>query len=292
MARDDSTVAHQELCVANEEKTKGEWLSCYGELSISDAALIILNHALPGDTSGLDGDTGTWSESTAAELTGSISAIWNSVDFGLELVSAMAASRREVSLLAVELTALALLPLSHPDRALCALFDQLVDAVAGPPLIVPSALLRAVSGPGFRSAGGDDDTLPARLLYLTEYVKISGTCPAYDALVEQGHAEYLGHDDLHNRCPGELITETPWACVEFSGLVNNDNLGMRYDLDHMLWPDFLAPPAIREAAESIREEHADLLQGDFNDSVIAVQKDLYLLKQLVGSWGELTTKWR
>lgn len=261
-----------------------------GVPSISDAAWIVLDHALQGGPSGLDEDTITWSKLTAAELAGSLIAVQNSANFGPEFVTAMAASRREVSLLAVELTALALLPLSHPDRALCALLDQLVDAVAGPPLVVPTTLMRAVGGPGFRSAG-PYNSLPARLLYLTEYVKISGTCPDYEWLIESGNDEYLGHEDLHDRCPGELITETPWACAEFSGLVDHGNTAMQYDFDHMLWPDFLAPPIIREAAELIREEHADLLQGDSGNSVIGVQKDLYLLKQLVGSWGELTTKW-
>lgn len=257
-----------------------------GISSISDAAWLILDNALLGGPSGLDGDTITWSKSTAMELERTVAAVQKSPDFGSELVSAMAASRREVSLLAVELTALALLPLKHPDRTQGALFDQLVNAVAGPALVVPPELLRGIGGPGFRSAELGD-ALPARLLYLVSYVKTYGSCPDYDALVERGDDEYLGHDDLHDRCPGDLVAETPWACVEFSELVDHPNNAMRYDFDHMLWPEFLAPLPIRLAAEEIRDEHADLLQGDSGNSVIGVQKDLYLLKQLMGSWDEL-----
>lgn len=256
---------------------------------ISEAAWIVLENAGQGGPSGLDENTVTWSGSTAAELDRIIIGVQNVADFGQQFVTAMANSNREVSMLAVELTALAFLPFKNLDRALGAFFLQLVDAVAGPPVDVPSILQWGIGGLGFRPAE-PDDSLPARLLFLTEYVKISGTCPAYAALVQSGDHEYLGHEDVHNRCLGELIIETPWACAEFSGLVEHDNTAMQFDLDHMLWPEFLAPPRIRLAAERIRVEHADLLQGDSGDSIIGVLKDLYLVKQLVGSWDELAGK--
>lgn len=254
--------------------------------TIAETACIVLDKALQGGPSGLDADTITWCGSAAEELERTLIAIEDLDDFGPKFVSAMAASRREVSLMAVELTALALLPIEHPDRELVALFNQLVGAVSGPPLVVPSELLRGIGGPGFRPAGMGD-ALPARLQFLIKYVEISGTCPTYDGLIENGYDEYLGHEDLHSRCPGDLLIETPWACAEFSSLVDHDNTIMQFDLDHMLWPEFLAPPRIRLVADQLRVEHADLLQGDSGSSLIGVQKDLYLLKQLMGSWDEL-----
>lgn len=260
-----------------------------GISSISDAAWLILDNALLGGPSGLDEGTVTWSDSTAAELEQIIIGIQNETDFGLRFVTAMASSSREVSLLAVELAALAIFPYKHLDPELAVLFRRNVDAVAGPALVVPPTLKRGIAELGFRPAG-PDDSLPARLLYLTEYVKISGTCPAFDELVRNGYHEYLGHDDLHNGCVGALIIESPWACAEFSGVVDYDNGVMQFDLDHMLWPEFLAPPRIRLAADELRVEHADLLQGDSGNSLIGMQKDLYLLKQLMGSWDELVSK--
>jgi hypothetical protein len=257
--------------------------------SISDAAWIVLDYALDGGPSGLDEDTITWSKSTAAELERILAAIQKSPAFGSELITAMAGSSREVSLLAVELTALALLPLRHPGPELEALFGRLIRIVAGPPLVMPPTLLEGIRGLGFRPAG-PGDSLPARLLYLAAYVKACQSCPDYDALLERGDDEYLGHEDLHDKCLPELIIESPWACAEVSDLVRYENLGMQCDLDHMLWPEFLAPLPIRLAGELIRDEYADLLQGDSGNSMIAIQKDLYLVKQLMGSWGEIHTK--
>lgn len=257
-----------------------------GAPSASDAAWIVLDYALQGGPSGLDEDTITWSKSTAAQLERVVIAIQESDDFGSKFVAAMAACEREISLLAVELTALALLPLEHPGPDLEGLFDRLIRVVAGSPLDVPPARLEGISGLGFRQAG-PGDSLPARLLYLISYVKACGSCPDYDALVERGDDEYLGHEDLHNVCPFNLIMESPWACAEFSSQVRYRNLSMQYDLDHMLWPDFLAPLQIRLAGEQIRDDHADFLQGDSGSSDLGVQKDLYLLKQLVGSWTRL-----
>lgn len=257
-----------------------------GVPSASDAAWIVLDYALQGGPSGLDEDTITWSKSTAAELERVLIAIQDSDDFGSKFVAAMAGCKRETSLLAVELTALALLPFEHPGPDLEGLLDRLIHVVAGSPLVVPPPLLDGIRGLGFRQ-GRPGDSLPARLLYLIGYVNACGSCPDYDALVERGDDEYLGHEDLHTRCLGELITESPWACAEFSGLVGYENLDMRYDLDHMIWPDFLAPPHIRKFAEQIRNEQADLLQGDLDISEVGLQKDLYLVKQLMGSWAEV-----
>lgn len=261
-------------------------MTSVGMASISDAAWLILDYALRGGPSGLDEDTVTWSKSAAAELERAVVAISDSADFGSEFVTAMTGARREVSLLAVELTALALLPLERTDPELEALFDRLINVIAGPPLVVPSVLLDGIRGLGFRPVGRGD-SLPARLLYLIGYVNACGSCPDYDALVERGDDEYLRHEDLHSRCPFDLITESPWACAAFSGSVVYENIGMQYDLDHMLWPDFLAPPHIRKSAKEIRNELLDLLQGDLGVSAVALQKDLYLAKQLIGSWAEL-----
>jgi hypothetical protein len=257
--------------------------------SISDAAWIVLDYALNGGPSGLDEDTITWSKSTAAELGRIVAAIQKSPDFGAEFVTAMAGSPREVSLLAVELIALALLPLRYPGPELEALFDRLIRMVAGPPLVMPPTLLEGIRGLGFRPAG-PGDSLPARLLYLAAYVKACQSCPDYDALVERGDDEYLGHEELHKKCLPELIIESPWACAELSDLVSYENLGMQCDLDHTLWPEFLAPLPIRLAGKQIRDEYADLLQSDSGNSMIGIQKDLYLVKQLMGSWDEIPTK--
>jgi hypothetical protein len=254
--------------------------------SISDAAWIVLDYALNGGPSGLDEDTITWSKSTAAELERIVAAIQESPDFGTEFVTAMAGSAREVSLLAVELTGLALLPLRCPGPELEALFHRLIRTVAGPPLDVPLTLVEGIHGLGFRPAG-PGDSLPARLLYLTAFVKVCQSCPDHDVLVERGDDEYLGHEDLHNKCLPELIIESPWACAELSDLVSYKNLGMQFDLDHLLWPEFLAPLPIRLAGEQIRDKHADLLQGDSGNLMLGIQKDLYLVKQLMGSWSEI-----
>lgn len=240
--------------------------------SISDAAWIVLCNALQGGPSGLDEDTITWLKSTAVELERTVSALQKSPNFASEFVTAMAASRREVSLLAVELTALALLPLRYPGPELEALFDRLIGVVAGPPLLVPPSLLESVRGVGLRPEG-PGDSLPAPLLYLTAYVKVCQSCPDYEALVERGDDEYLGHEDLHNKCLPELRVESPWACTELSDSVSYQNLGMQCDLDHMLWPAFLAPLPIRVGGEEVRNEHAHLLQGDSGNSVLGTQKE-------------------
>lgn len=257
--------------------------------SISDAAWIVLDYALNGGPSGLDENTITWSKSSAAELEHIVADIRESADFGSEFVTAMAGSRREVSLLAVELTALALLPLACPGPERQELLGRLTSAVAGPPLGMPPTLLEGIRGAGFRPVG-PGDSLPARLLHLSAYVTACQSCPHYDALIERGDDEYLGHDDLRDKCLPELIVESPWACAEFSDLVMHENLGMQCDLDHMLWPEFLAPLPIRVAGEQIRDEYADLLQGNSGSSMTSIQKDLYLVKQLVGSWDAVPLK--
>lgn len=256
--------------------------------SISDAAWIVLCNALQGGPSGLDEDTITWLKSTAVELERTVSALQKSPNFASKFVTAMAASRREVSLLAVELTALASLPLPCPGPELEELLGRLIDVVTGPPLGVPPTLLEGIRGAGFRTEG-PGDSLPARLLHLSAYVKACQSCPHYDALIERGDDEYLGHDDLHSRCLPELIVESPWACAEFSDFVMHENLGMQCDLDHMLWPDFLAPLSIRMAAQQIRDEYVHLLRGASGNSVLGTQKDLYLVKQMLGSWDSLLT---
>jgi hypothetical protein len=258
-----------------------------GSREWSNPASLILDNALDGGPSGLDEETITWSRATADELARTVSGIQDSADFGAELVTLVAGSRREVSLLAVELLALTLLPLGSANGKNEDLFRRLVANVVGEPVVVPEALLAGIVGAGHRPPRSDDD-LGARFLWLVKYIETYGTCPDFIWLVERGDDEYIGHEDLHDRCVFELVTESPWAAAEFSNQVPADCKSMRYELDHMLWPEELAPLNIREEADRILGDNLDLLRENSGKSEIAMLKDLYLLKQMRGSWAELT----
>lgn len=252
----------------------------------SDLAWLILGNALHSGPSGLDEETITWSKATVAELARAAGTIQDAADFGAELVTLMGNARREVSLLAVELLALALLPVGSVSGKNEDLFRRLVAAVVGDPVVVPEALMAGIGGPGRRAR--TDDDVGARFLWLVKYAETYGTCPDFDWLVERGDDEYIGHEDLHNRCLFELVTASPWAAAEFSHQVPADCQSMRYDLDHMLWPEDLAPLHIREEAHRILRDNLELLRDSSGKSEIAILKDLFLVRELLGSWGGLS----
>lgn len=252
----------------------------------ADAASIILPSDAYGAFSGLDGKTETWSDSAAYELG---EAIWDgqhSKHFESHFTKSLKGRSREVSLLAVELLALALLPLSGVAGIHAKLFRDLLAAVPGDPIHMPEGVIAGVEGAGYRVARPEDG-LDQRLSWLIKYVQAYGKCPQYAHLVEEGYDEYLGHEDLHERCPYEWTAESPWVSTEFSSGVGEEDCGMRFDLDHMSWPEYLPPLNIRHAGEQTRA-NMQVLLGEFSgDREVAILKDLYLAKQIVGSWEEL-----
>lgn len=71
------------------------------------------------------------------------------------------------------------------------------------------------------------------------------------------------------------MDESPWACAERSRLVEYEDPGMPYDLDHMIWPEFLAPLPIRERVEQVRADNVAILQDDLPRSEIGKLQDVY-----------------
>ncbi|WP_104116840.1 hypothetical protein [Arthrobacter sp. B1805] len=253
---------------------------------IAELASFILPSDAYAISSGLDGDTRTWSDSAAYELG---KAIWDgqhSDDFEFHFAESLAGCSREVSLLAVELLALALLPLSGVAGTQLKLLQDLTGAVPGDPILMPDELIAGVEGTGYRASRPEDD-LGQRLSWLVEYVQAYGKCPQYARVVEEGYDEYLGHEDLHERCPYEWIAESPWVSADFSLSLEGEDCGMRFDLDHMRWPDYLPPLDVRQAGEQICANTRALLGDVSGDDAEGILKDLYLTKQLVGSWEEL-----
>lgn len=141
---------------------------------VSNLAWIILDAPLQGGPSSFDDSIFTWSGPVAAQLSKVLDEIRDVPDFPTNLVKAMEGSKREVGLLAVELAALALLPIGSQVPEHVDLLPRLVDAVAGPPPRVSQELIHGVSGPGCRIAR-TDDKLPDRLLWLAAYAV--GICP-------------------------------------------------------------------------------------------------------------------
>ncbi len=258
--------------------------------TVADLAQLIVDNGLHATTSALDGDSAAWSKPVAEDLLSVVAHCNQSEDFAPQLLRSLEDFPREVSLLAVELLALALLPIKNVDQAEIDLFGRLVAGIRGCPIDIPGVLWTGIETGGFRR-GCSTDNLGERLLWLARYACIGGRCPDYVRLIERGDDEYLGHEDLHDTCPFELSSESPWVSVGFSAEVDSEDRGMRFDFDHMMWPDFLAPPAVRKFGEQIRINVAGLLHGFCKDweehSGVALAKDLYLAKQIVGSWEEL-----
>lgn len=257
----------------------------HASYAIAEAASQILPGGPCGPWSGFDGETETWSERAAYELG---EAIWHgqqSESFELGFAESLKGRDREVLLLAVELLALALLPLDGVTETQMGLLDELVAAVPGDPIEIPAVMLASIKGGGFHARRPSDD-LRRRLLWLTNYVRGYGTCPQYQTVIDDGYGDYLGHEDLHERCPYNWIEETPWVGADFSSTVDDD-CDMRFDFDHMRWPDYLPPLDVRQAGEQIRANMQALLGHLSGDHEEGILKDLYLAKQLVGSWEEL-----
>ena len=252
---------------------------------IAEAASLILPGDSYGAWSGFDGETETWSQYGAYELR---QALWEGQQgdiFEVRFAESLQGRDREVLLLGVELLALALLPLDDVPPHQIKLLNELAAAVPGDPLGIPDVVLASVKGSGFRARQPSDD-LGRRLLWLINYVRAYGTCPQYQLVIDDGYGDYLGHEDLHERCPYMWIEETPWVSADFSSRVDDD-CDMRFDFDHMRWPDYLPPLDVRQAGERIRANMQPLLGDVSGDDEEGILKDLYLAKQLVGSWEEL-----
>lgn len=253
---------------------------------VADTATLILPSDAHAAFSGFDGETETWSDSATYELGEVIWGGQHSKHFESHLAESLRGRSREVSLLAVELLALALLPLSGVDENQVRLLRDLMAAMPGDPIDMPEGLIAGVEGAGYRVARPEDD-LGQRLSWLVKYVQAYGKCPPYADLVEGGYDEYFGHEDLHERCPYEWIAESPWVSTDFSSRVGGEDCGMRFDIDHMSWPEYLPPLDIRQAGEQIRTNMQVLLGELGGDREEVVLKDLYLAKKIVGSWEKL-----
>ncbi|WP_028278913.1 hypothetical protein, partial [Arthrobacter sp. H5] len=213
---------------------------------IAELASLIVYSNTYATVSGFDGETETWSDSAGYDLAGAVWEGQQSHCFELNFAEALKGRGREVSLLAVELLALALLPIGGVAGNQVELFRELAAAVPGDPIDISGAMLAGVKGPGFRNARPEDD-LGQRLSWLARYVQAFGKCPEYAHVVDEGYGDDLGHEDLHERCPYDWVEESPWVSADFSSTVEEEDYGMRFDLDHMRWPDYLPPFVVRQA---------------------------------------------
>ena len=228
----------------------------------------------------LDGTTETWSKNVTASLLAYGRQALTRSDFAEGLVLELEEAPRAVRLLALELLILAITPVGFGDslsRETFRRFRVLLpddEAVTGG--FVPSTDLW-----GYRRQS-DSDVLPERLWWCIVYAERYGSSYDRGYLLESDQPDYASGFRLP-----DLAARSPWAAAELASLVPIDCPGMRHDLDHMLWPEFLPPHGVRRHVEEIVAANREILRGGRPGSELELLQHLYLAKQLWGGWDQL-----
>lgn len=247
----------------------------------------ILDGIFSGVPSILDGRSYLWHWSVGLEVEADIKVIAESGRPIGQIVDLTSTRSSEELLLLSEVLALAMLPVKNPKVEWVQLFHDLRCLAERGGALFPERLVKAVEHGGYRDLRDDDDLI-SRLLWCLDYGSQFEFCAPYEQLKASGGEEYLGHDDLHRQCLSELAPVSPWAHTALSADTRSVCENMRFDLDHLLWPNYLAPLSVRQNSQEILTVNEEILASGWGKlSDVTVAKELYLAKQMWGSWDAL-----